>query len=145
MASITRGGGKYRYGGGTIEIDSSFSFILYCATNALHPPTVPSALITNHLLDSQNGSWCISSPTEAGLEGRMFEVAGQTPFCLNSLNKLFVRERKTGKLKWVFISNSCVVYISFNRGHRLLLTGTASPPVHMGTWECNSPNQIMGR
>jgi hypothetical protein len=33
----------------------------------------------------------------------MFEVAGQTtPFCLNSLNKLFVRERKTGKLKWVF-------------------------------------------
>ena len=72
-------------------------------TNTLHPPTVPSALIANNLLDSQNAFWCISSPTEAGLEGRMFEVAGQTPFCLNSLNKFFVRERKTGKLKWVFI------------------------------------------
>ena len=92
-----------------------------------HPPTVPSALITNHLLDSQNAFWCISSPTEVGLEGRMFEVAGQTPFCLNSLNKLFVCERKTGKLKWVFISNSCVVYIHIFRSRPPLTNGHCKP------------------
>ena len=41
----------------------------------------------------------------------------------------------------VYFSNSCVVYISFNRGHRLL-TGSASPPVHMRTWELIVPTKF---
>ena len=118
-----------------------FSFLYWQKIGTSVLP-VPSALITNHLLDSQNAFWCISSPTKAGLEGRMFEAAVQTPFCLNSPNNLSISERKTGKLKWVFTSNSCVVYISFDRGHRLL-TGTAGPPVNMGTWELKSPHQVL--